>query len=147
MCRTLFLSGSSLSDYIFTTTNSKTTYLGRRHLCIRILCSAWSRLSLWMLWMDQCTGGRAASQPQVYIRIRSQTMWEPMCPRMQMPLTGRDGLCDEGLNCMRTERGATEAKCITVLVTVRRQECWGKTKNGANLSWQWFCQINEKRNF
>ncbi|KAL7405401.1 hypothetical protein ABVT39_000095 [Epinephelus coioides] len=28
------------------------------------------------------------------ISIRRQTMWEPMCSRMQMPHTGRDGLCD-----------------------------------------------------
>lgn len=47
----------------------------------------------WMKGMD----GRAGSSitaAAAYISIRRQTMWEAMCPRMQMPLTGRDGLCD-----------------------------------------------------
>lgn len=37
------------------------------------------------------------------ISIRRQTMWEPMCSRMQMPHTGRDGLCDgeQGLHADR----------------------------------------------
>lgn len=50
-----------------------------------------------MLWMNGGADGRAGSSitaAAVYISIRRQTMWEPMCPRMQMPLTGRDGLCD-----------------------------------------------------
>lgn len=55
--------------------------------------SAWPSLAVDTVngWMDACSSITTAA---VYISIRRQTMWEPMCPRMQMPLTGRDGLCD-----------------------------------------------------
>lgn len=48
-------------------------------------------------WLKVAYGWEGRQQQQHHSRsisIRKQTMWEPMCPRMQMPLSCRDGLCD-----------------------------------------------------
>lgn len=51
-------------------------------------------------WKDgEGTGGwagRSIIAAEVYISIRMQTMWVPMCPTMRLALTGRGGLCDGG---------------------------------------------------
>lgn len=62
--------------------------------------SAWSSLTGEAVvngWMDG-RAGYSITAAAACISIRRQTMWEPMCPRLQMALTGRDGLCDGELH-------------------------------------------------
>lgn len=79
-------------------------------------------------WRDgEGTGGcagRSIIAAEVYISIRMQTMWVPMCPTMRLALTGRGGLCDGERNYMLPERDATE-----------REKCWEKTWYSSPLLW------------
>lgn len=68
-------------------------------------------------WMDEDGWGGRAGEQQHHSRSKStsascrQTMWEPMCPRMQMPPSQAGmGSAMGSRSCMRTERDATHRR-------------------------------------